>query len=162
MRYFTRISLILGIMLLCVGAGTTENKLTEGIQPGDLAPEIGLQGVELQGNGYVLVQFWAAYDPQSRLENVIMHNVIAQSKMKNLRLISISLDENPSVFQGVIKADRLDKATQFNIADRTKSGLLGQHCLKNGFGNWLIGPNGVIVETNIRPDELSGKILLAI
>jgi hypothetical protein len=114
MRYFIRISVILSIAFLYIGAGTKEIKLTEGIQPGNLAPEVILQDVELRGMGYVLVQFWAAYDPQSRLENTMMHNVIFKSKIENLQLVSISLDENPAVFQGVIKTDHLNETTQFN------------------------------------------------
>jgi hypothetical protein len=160
MRYFIRISLILGSLFLYIGAGTKENKRTEGIQPGNLAPEIHLQDINLQGNGYILVQFWAAYDPQSRLENVIMHNVISKSKTENLRLVSISLDENPSVFQGIIKTDCLDETTQFNEPKGKNSELFKQYRLKKGFNNWLIDSNGVIVDMNISSTEILGKIPL--
>jgi hypothetical protein len=153
MRYFIRISFILGTAFLYIGAGTKEIKLTEGIQPGNLAPEINLQEVEIKGNGYVLVQFWAACDPQSRLENTMMHNVISKLKPENLQLVSISLDENQSVFQGVIKADHLDAATQFNEPNGKNSEIFKRYHLKNGFNNWLIDPNGVIVAKNISPER---------
>jgi hypothetical protein len=87
-----------------------------------------------------------------------MHNVIAESKTENLRLISISLDENPSVFQGVIKKDRLDETTQFNEPQGKNSELFKQYQLKKGFHNWLIDSNGVIVDKNISPTEILGKI----
>jgi hypothetical protein len=154
MRYFIRISLSLIIAFLLIGAGAKETKLTEGIQPGNLAPEIKLQGVNLSRNGYVLVQFWAAYDPQSRVENTQMHNVISQSKTENVQLISISLDENSSVVQGVIKTDHLEEATQFNEPKGKNSEIFKQYRLKAGFNNWLIDSNGVIVAKNVSPAEI--------
>ncbi|MDR0866169.1 MAG: thioredoxin family protein [Candidatus Symbiothrix sp.] len=160
MRYFIRISFPLLIAFLLIGAGAKETKLTEGIQPGNLAPEIKLQGVNLNGNGYVLVQFWAAYDPQSRVENTRMHNVISQLRTKNVQLVSISLDENSSVFQGVIKTDHLDEATQFNEPGGKNSEIFKQYRLKAGFNNWLIDSNGVIVAKNVSPAEILDRASL--
>ena len=59
--------------LLLISAGTKEAKPTVGTHPGDLAPSI-----EFSGNGnkfefknqtgrYTLVNFWAAYDAESRV-----------------------------------------------------------------------------------------------
>jgi hypothetical protein len=158
MRYLIRISLVLAVAFLYVGAGTKEIKLTEGIQPGNLAPEMNLQGVYLKGNGYVLVQFWAAYDPQSRVENTQMYNVISRSKTDNLRLVSVSLDENPAVFQGIIKTDHLDDASQFNEPEGTNSDVFKTYRLKAGFSNWLIDSTGVIVAKNVSPTEILEKI----
>jgi hypothetical protein len=158
MRYLIRISLVLAIAFLYVGAGTQEIKLTEGIQPGNLAPEINLQGVHLKGNGYVLVQFWAASNPQSRVENTQMYHVISRSKTDNIRLISISLDENSAVFQGVIKTDHLDDASQFNEPDGKNSVAFKKYRLKTGFHNWLIDSNGMIVAKDVSPSEILAKI----
>ena len=154
MRYLIRISLILGVFFFLGGAGTKEVKLTEGIQPGNLAPEINLQGVNFDGNEYVLVQFWAAYDPQSRVENSQMYNAISQSKVNNLRMISISFDENQAVFEGVVKADRLDEASQFNEPLGQKSPIFKTYRLKAGFNNCLIDSKGVIVAKNLSPTEV--------
>ena len=154
MRCLIRISLILAIAFLFLGAGTKEIKLTQGIQPGNLAPEINLQDISLSENDYVLVQFWAAYDPQSRVKNCQMHNVISQSKVTNLQFISISFDENQAVFQGVIKADRLDETTQFNEPTGKRSQIFENYRLKAGFNNWLIDSNGVIVAKNVSPTEI--------
>jgi hypothetical protein len=146
-----RIFLASAIVLLYMGAGIGEAKLTEGIHPGNLAPEIKLQGVDIKGNGYVLVQFWAAYDPQSRLENVRMHNAISRSGIENLRMVSISFDENQAIVQGIIKSDRLDEAHHRNEANGTRSPLFKSYRLKTGFGNYLVDAKGVIVAKNIGP-----------
>jgi hypothetical protein len=154
MRYLRRISLATAIVLLYTGAGTGESKLTEGIQPGNLAPEINLQGVDIKGDGYVLVQFWAAYEPQSRLENAQMHNAISRLETGNLRMISISFDENRAVFQGIVKADRLDEASQWNEAGGTQSALFKTYRLRAGFGNYLLDARGVVVAKNLSPAEV--------
>ncbi|MDR1682542.1 MAG: thioredoxin family protein [Candidatus Symbiothrix sp.] len=154
MRYFFRFSAVLAFAFLYVGAGTQENQLTEGIQPGNLAPEVNLQGIDTVGKDYVLLQFWAAYNPQSRVENTQMHNVIAQLKSGKIALVSISMDEDPAVFKGVLKTDHLDESTQWNEPEGRDSQLFKRYRLKNGFENWLMDANGVIVAKNIRPSEI--------
>jgi hypothetical protein len=154
MRYLITISFSLFIAFLFLGYGKKEVKITEGIQPGYLAPGLNLQDVDFNGKDYVLLQFWAAYDPQSRVRNAQMHNVIAQTEVENFRLISISLDENRSVFEGTIKADHLDETTQFNESTGRQSALFKAYRLKTGFSNWLINPNGVVVAKNISPNEI--------
>ena len=159
MRYLLKISLISVVILLFLGASKTkEIKITEGIQPGYLAPGINLQGINWEKTNYVLVQFWAAYEPYSRVWNTQMHNVITQSGIDNLQLVSISLDENKAVFDGIVKVDNLNKATQFNELKGQNSDLYKAYQLKNGFGNWLIDSNGIIVARNIRPDEVLIRI----
>ncbi|MCL1938332.1 MAG: thioredoxin family protein [Candidatus Azobacteroides sp.] len=153
MRYLICVSFIVCVVFLFVGAGTNEKRLTEGIQEGNLAPQINLQGVRLEGKAYVLVQFWAAYDPESRVENAKMHNVISRFKPENLQLISISFDENPVVFQGVVKADHLEETTQFDETEGKNSVLFKSYRLKKGFGNWLIDSNGVIVAKHVSPEK---------
>ena len=160
MRYLKWISFTLAIAFVFSGAGPKETKLTEGIQPGNLAPEMNLQGIDLKGDGYVLVQFWAAYDPQSRLENTRMYNVISQSEITGLRMVSVSFDENQAVFQGIIKTDHLDEATQWNDPGGTRSAIFKAYRLKTGFGNWLLDSNGVIVAKNVSPMEVIERISL--
>ncbi|MDL2223815.1 thioredoxin family protein [Bacteroidales bacterium OttesenSCG-928-M06] len=154
MRYLSRITLFFLISLLFIGAGEKNIQFTEGIQPGSLAPEINLQGIDLLNKDYVLVQFWAAYDPQSRVMNTRMHNVISLSEATNIQFVSISLDESPAVFKGVLKADQLDESTQFNDPRGKNSELYKKFRLQSGFNNWLIDSDGMIVARNISPSEI--------
>jgi hypothetical protein len=154
MRYLKSIFFLLLTALLMTGSQIKEVKLTEGIQSGNLAPEINLQGVNLKGNTLTLLQFWAAYDAQSRMVNAQMYNVISQLKTANIRLVSISMDENEAVFEGIIKADNLNPATQFNDPKGKNSDIFKSYHLKSGFNNWLINSNGVIVAKNVNPKEI--------
>ncbi len=153
MRYLKTIFL-LGIIPFLMGSGTREMKITEGIQPGNLAPVIQVQDSCLKTNGYVLLQCWAAYDAESRVQNVRMHNMLAQAQPEGLRLISVSMDEKECVFRGTVKADGLNAGTQFNEPAGNQSQLFKKYRLEKGFGNWLIDPQGVIVAKNISPNEV--------
>lgn len=141
-----------------MGSGTKEIKFTEGIQPGNLAPGINLQDVNLKSKNYVLLQFWAAYDAQSRIKNTRMHNVISHLETDDIELVSVSLDENESVFRGVIKADDLSPETQFNEPEGRNSEVFKTYRLNAGFNNWLIDSNGMIVAKNVSPEEIAGYV----
>jgi len=137
------------------GSRTKEIRLTEGIQPGNLAPEIHGQAINLKGNTFVLLQFWAAYDAHSRMENVQMYNAISQLKAEDIRLISVSLDESEAVFEGIVKAEHLDPATQFNDSQGKNSATFKKYHLNTGFTNRLISPEGIIIAKNVNPKEIS-------
>jgi hypothetical protein len=158
MRYLKRILFLSLISLFIAGSGTKEIKLTEGIQPGNLAPGIDLQEIDLNGKNYVLLQFWAAYDGKSRALNTRMHNVIAHLETDEIQLISVSLDESKAVFEGIVKTDELNPATQFNEPKGRNSEVFKNYHLESGFNNWLIDSNGVIVAKNVNPKEITGYV----
>lgn len=65
--------LIASVALLGMSAGSKKAKLTEGVNPGDLAPRIEFLGNDAKASfhnqlgRYTLLNFWAAYDAESRL-----------------------------------------------------------------------------------------------
>ncbi|MDH8701912.1 thiol-disulfide isomerase/thioredoxin [Dysgonomonadaceae bacterium PH5-43] len=154
MRYIFRIAFVAVVALLFVGAGNKEVRFTEGIQPGNLAPAINLQGIDLVNSDFVVLQFWAAYDPYSRAENTLMHNAISKLRNEKVKLVSVSLDKNTAVFKGVVKSDRLNETTQFNEPLGEKSDVYRKYRLNKGLGNWLINSEGVIVAKNVSHDEI--------
>jgi hypothetical protein len=158
MRYLKPLFFV-SAALIMMGSGTKEVKLTEGTKPGSLAPEIQLQGCSLRCNEYVLLQFWAAYDPGSRVKNILMHNEATRLGLSNLKLVSISFDKSKSVFEETIKADHLITGTQVNDDSGEKSKTFKTYRLDKGFGNVLIDPHGVIVAKNIEADELKTILL---
>jgi len=158
MRYLKSILFLVTVYLLMMGSRTKEIKLTEGIQPGNIAPEMKWQDIDLRSNKFTLLQFWAAYDAHSRMVNVQMYNAIARMNPEKIRLISVSLDENKAVFEGIIKAEQLDPGTQLNDPRGKESDIFRVYRLKSGFTNRLINPEGVIVAKNINPNEI-GKYI---
>jgi len=158
MRYFKLIFFLITACLLLTGSSVKEIKLTEGVQPGNLAPGINLQGINLKGNKFVLLQFWAAYDAHSRMVNAQMYNAISHLKTDDIRMVSISLDENEAVFEGIVKVEQLNPATQFNDPRGKDSEIFKKYRLNSGFNNWLINSEGVVVAKNVNPREISGCI----
>jgi hypothetical protein len=62
------------------------------------------------------------------------------------------------VFEGIVKAEHLDPATQFNDPRGKNSDIFKAYHLDHGFTNCLIDPNGVIIAKNVNPTEISGYI----
>ncbi len=153
MRYL-KLFLLVTLIPIFMGVSTKEKTFTKGINPGDLAPEIYLQGVDFSKDKYVLVQFWAAYDGESRKQNALLNNKISHSGLDNLHMISISFDEKRSVFEQVVKVDKLHLSNQFNVETGKASEIYKNYCLENGFGNILINPNGIIIASNVSPTQV--------
>ena len=160
MRYLKSF-LLVALIFVFLESGTKEKTFTKGISPGNLAPEIHLQGIDLSKDKYVLLQFWAAYDGESRKQNVLLNNKISHSELDNLQIISISFDEKKSVFEQAVKADKLNTSNQFNIETGRTSEIYKMYRLKKGFGNWLVNPEGIIIARNLSPEQvikmLAGK-----
>ena len=153
MRYL-KLFLFVALLPLLVGSGTKEKTFTKGIKQGSLAPKINLQGVDFTNEKYVLVQFWAVYDGESRKQNALLNNKISHSGLENLEVISISFDEKKSVFEQAVKADRLNVLNQFNDEKGRLSEIYKSYHLQNGFGNLLIDPNGIIVACNVSSEQV--------
>ena len=158
MRYLKPFLLIALIPFLG-SFGAKEKTFTKGISQGDFAPEIYLQGAYFSKDKYVLLQFWAAYDGESRKQNALLNNKISHSGLDNLQIISISFDEKKSVFEQAIKADKLDASNQFNIEAGRTSKIYKAYRLKNGFGNLLISPDGLIIARNLSPEQAIGMLI---
>lgn len=156
--------LVASVLLSGVSAvGIRDAKPVEGVNPGDLAPRI-----EINGNGseihfqnpdgcYTLVNFWAAYDAESRARNVLLWNKVNRLNAtgEKVAMYSISFDENTSVFEGTIRTDKLMGTTQLHEEEGRHSDLFQTYQLEKGFKNLLINDEGVIIASNVTPEELA-------
>ncbi|MDR1601371.1 MAG: thioredoxin family protein [Tannerella sp.] len=160
MRTKTFVLFTLAVTGLFFSAGTRKTSLTGGCHVGDFAPEILVSGSEhaIQFSGsakqYTLVHFWAAYDAVSRVRNIQLHTKVNEMDSTRIRMYSVSMDEHFSVYAGTLKTDRLENTRQLFDGQGTRSPLYRQYNLKKGFGNFLIDGRGVIVATNVRPEDL--------
>ena len=156
--------LIASVAFLGISAGSKQAKLTEGVNPGDLAPRIESLGNESNfsfqnhSGRYTLLNFWAAYDAESRARNVQLWNEVNKLSSDKIAMYSISLDEKESIFTETVKADKLEGTKQFHEELGRKSELFGKYNLQKGFRNFLIDDKGVIIAANVTPQELT-KVL---
>ncbi len=153
--------LIASVAVLFMSSGSKSAKPTVGLNPGDKAP-----GIESLGNEnsfsfqnhsgrYTLLNFWAAYDAESRARNVRLMNEIYKSGSENVKVLSFSMDEKESIFQETVKSDQLDLSTQFHTESGEQSELYKKFRLNKGFTNYLIDDQGVIIASNVTPEKLT-------
>ncbi|MDR0748820.1 MAG: thioredoxin family protein [Tannerellaceae bacterium] len=152
--------LIVTVTLLTMSAATKDVRLVKGLSPGDLAPGIKSLGNERDFNfqnhsgRYTLLNFWAAYNAESRVRNIRLANEVSKLNPEKISFCSISLDEKESIFSETVRIDKLNETTQFHAGQSRKSVLYKRYNLKRGFKNYLINDEGVIIATDITPDEL--------
>jgi hypothetical protein len=65
------------------------------------------------------------------------------------------MDENESVFKASIKGDKLVESQQFRSKPKDREKLFEMFKLDKGMNNFLINDRGIIVASNIRPQDLS-------
>ena len=153
--------LIVAVALVTMSFGTKEARPTVGTNPGDLAPRIESLGNESNfsfqnhSGRYTLLNFWAAYDAESRARNVQLWNEINKLSLDKVAMYSVSFDEKESIFTETVKADRLSNTKQFHEELGKKSELYGKFNLKKGLKNYLIDDKGVIIAENVTSDKLT-------
>ncbi|MDH6356581.1 thioredoxin-like domain-containing protein [Parabacteroides sp. PF5-9] len=153
--------LVIMVVLITMASGSKDANPTEGLNPGDIAPRI--ESLENQINldfqnhssRYTLLNFWAAYDAESRACNVRLANEVNKFNPEQIAMYSISLDENESVFHETVKIDRLNGAKQLHEGLGKMSVVYKKFDLEKGFRNFLINNEGMIVAVNVTPDKLT-------
>ncbi|HOI27141.1 MAG TPA: thioredoxin-like domain-containing protein [Paludibacteraceae bacterium] len=156
-RFYTFIifSSVVGILLSFISFdSTTSSKLLVG----DKFPKTELLG-DNKGN-LVLVNFWAAYDAESRDENVQFSSIAEKYDEKTteegqrLRSMSVSMDRFEKVFEEVVKQDGLRFSKVSIETEGFHSKLAKDLKLNNRFGNFLIDDQGKIIAKDFTPEEL--------
>ena len=155
-------SILSGVVAtLFLSVGTERAGISEGFQIGDYAPaiilpEFGGRAIDFREHAgqYTLVNFWAAYDAESRVRNIQLRNSVKELDSSLLAVHSISMDERKSVFEGTLKADGLEKTNQWNDRRGKASALYRMYGLEKGLRNFLIDDKGVIVGVDLSPREV--------
>ena len=95
LKYF----LLVAIVLITSSYTPRTSRISEGIYPGDLMPELKINNesgtkldLEHLKGVKVLVSFWAAYDAESHMRNVLLWNTIRREK-HSLVMLSVSFDK---------------------------------------------------------------------
>lgn len=152
--------LLVIVTLFIMSATTKKAGMSEGTTPGYLAPRIESLRNESDFNfsnhsgRYTLLNFWAAYDGESRARNVQLANEVSKWSPDEIAMLSVSFDRKESIFTETVKADKLDAHNQFWNGEGKLSEVYRKYGLKHGFRNFLIDDKGIIIATNVSAKQL--------
>jgi hypothetical protein len=160
MNQFKAFILLAAVTLLYMSAAS-KDVMSEGLTPGDLAPRIVEKNMNISFNNqngrYTLLNFWAAYDANSRMQNVELNNAVAKTDSK-IVMHSISIDRSRAIFDGAVRMDNLNKTTQHIAVAGIDSDIIRKYELDKGFANYLIDADGMIVAKNISPEDVQSIV----
>lgn len=122
-----------------------------------------LEGKEISiskfNHQYVLIHFWASWDPNSRKANSIYRNIYKKEQNnKSFALLGISLDADKKEWRDAAKADTLKWEQVCDLAG-WNSEIVKQLNIGNIPYNILIGPSGRIEGRNLDINTIQRKIV---
>lgn len=105
---------------------------------------------------YVLIDFWASWCTPCRVSNPKLVEVYNQFSDKNFTIVGISVDKNEKRWKKAIESDKLP---WINLSNLKGWGQTSENYgVKAVPQNFLLDPNGVIIDKNIEPEHLIIKL----
>lgn len=157
---YVKFCLILPIIFTISASSVKRDVPSSGYYPGETIPNVVLMDSEgrprhlsdFKGKK-VVVSFWATYHARSRASNVQLYNFL-QGQESDVEFVSVAFDENKKIVEKTLRLDRLASISQFYEVRGTDSEVYKNFKLGEGFRNYLIDENGVIIAMNVTPDDL--------
>ena len=144
------------LIVFCFTSFIDKNAMPgEGLTEGYKAPSITVDGLQLDAfrGKKVLVSFWAAYDAASRASNSLLAAHLRKLPA-DIQLVSIDFDASTAIFEETVRLDQLERSTQYHDRNGSSSELFKTFRLKEGFANYLLNEEGVIIAKNLDPKRL--------
>lgn len=106
---------------------------------------------------YVLIDFWASWCVPCRAENPHLAKAYGELKDKNFEIVGVSLDNNKDAWANAVKQDGLPWIQVCDLKGwKNEAALL--YGINSVPQNFLLDPNGVIIGSNLRGENVAEKI----
>ncbi len=108
---------------------------------------------------YVFLDFWASWCYWCRKENPNVLKAYQQLKDRNFEIVSVSFDESKASWENAVKEDKLPWLQVSDLKGmKVRDGLAARLDINAIPQNLLINPEGIIVATNLRGEDLPAKL----
>lgn len=126
--------------------------------PGFSVPDTAGKLVELEDfkGKYILIDFWASWCAPCRAANPKLIEVYNRFSGKNFTIVGISIDKNEKGWKKAIESDKLPWINLSNLKGWDK--VSENYGVKAVPQNFLLDPNGIIIDKNIEPEVLIKKL----
>jgi peroxiredoxin len=105
---------------------------------------------------FVLIDFWASWCAPCRASNPELVKVYEAFQNRNFIILGISVDKDKKRWLDAIEKDRLPWINVFNLKGWDEvSNLYGVKAVPQ---NFLIDPEGIIIDKNIEVEEIMDKL----
>jgi len=111
----------------------------------------------LLGEGYLLIDFWAAWCSPCRQENPNLVKTYQKYHDKGFDIIGVSLDQDRNAWLGAIQKDGLPW-TQVSALQGWQDETAKLYAVRSIPSNFLLDKDGIIVGRNLRGDDLKKKL----
>lgn len=142
-----------------------QSRQHEGSLIGQKAPDIVLPNVwgdtlslsELKGK-YVLVDFWGSWCRPCRSEHENLRKTYRMFRYKGFEIFQVAIERNKTDWKNTLREDKLYWKYQVSELNYMESETAKTYRVKAIPANYLVDPNGIVVEQNLYGDALIEKL----